>query len=115
MKANGAFGMLAVAVTLLFLGVLASPVSAATSIDQSMTMLNNGGGGIGGNNARIAQTFTAGRTGRLTQVSVFVFPFDGSVLWSWPGGSENVRIPAPPLVVNIEATTSGVPNGTVLA
>lgn len=114
---NRAFAMLAAAVTLLLLGALFVPLPAraAPTVDQSMTMLNNGGSNIGFNNRRIAQTFTAARAGRLTQVTVVVFPVDGSVLWFWPGGSANVTIPAADLVVTIEATTNGVPNGTVLA
>lgn len=70
-------------------------------LDQSFTT-QNGALGVAGANY-LAQTFTAGRTGRLTQANLYL-------------GAIAAIPPSPtPLQVDIETVVGGVPSGTILA
>ncbi|MGA7614070.1 MAG: hypothetical protein WBX15_02710 [Thermoanaerobaculia bacterium] len=80
---------------------LAGALHAASGIDQEQVTVDLSVGGVavgGGSAEKLAQVFTAATTGCLTHVTI-------------PIGCD----PSETLVVEIQATTAGVPNGTVLA
>ena len=64
------------------------------TVDQENTVISNGGTN---SSQPLAQTFTAGETGLLTQVQL------------------SMRATGGDIGLQIEATTGGLPNGTVLA
>lgn len=97
-----------VAVVVLCLVSLGGSVAQAQAVlDQSMTMVNNGGTFVGAG-LEVGQTFTAGRSGSLTRVDLLLSQSPGRV-------DRVIVVPAPDLIVTIQATTNGAPNGTVLA
>ena len=82
--------------------------AAAATVDQTMTATNNGGANVG-DGQKIAQTFSAGATGLLESVSLLLSPGQGRCF------DDNSVVPVPDLIISIEETTAGAPNGSVLA
>jgi hypothetical protein len=82
----------------LLLGLLPGPALAVapSGLDQSNTTLTGQCLSIG-NSSALAQTFTAGQSGQLTEVDLYMS-----------------LVPAGTVTIEIEATTAGLPNGTIL-
>ena len=96
------------ALALLLVLVLAPGMARASgTLDQSQTDFSGGGGGIAGPDNTFngpessAQTFTAGLTGGVDRVDLFL------------GGT--TVLPTAPVTVEIRDTSSGTPGSTVLA
>jgi hypothetical protein len=84
--------------TLAVLLVMPMSASAAGTLDQAQTTTTQAAASVGGS-TWWAQTFTAGLTGNLDQVDLFLF-----------------RVGSPgDLTVQIQSTSGGVPSGSVLA
>lgn len=84
----------------LVVAVATGPAQASSPVDQSQTIVGDGGMGIWSSpwSLWVAQTFTAGVTGDLTQVDLLLFRINN------PGD----------LTVQIESVNGGVPSGIVL-
>jgi hypothetical protein len=87
-----------VAAVVLLLGVAAS--ASAGTLDQQQTVAGGLGYGIDSTHS-VAQTFTAGISGGIDQVDLFLYEVAGT--------------PSAPLNVQIRDAFGGVPGGTVLA
>lgn len=86
------------------LGPFAGSVSATSTVDQAQEITDSGGSAFGYGHTAVAQTFTAGKTGDLTQLDLMVQ--DEGYLLS--GASV-------PLLVQIVTVSDGAPGPTVLA
>ena len=90
--------------------VMAEPASAVSQADQSFTTditantpVRNGGGG-GGADQWVGEYFTAGVTGSLTGMDLFLSK-----------GTSGATAVTQPLIISVYATSSGLPAGTALA
>lgn len=92
-------GVVLLALTLVVLAV-AAPAHAGT-LDQQQSVTSSGFGAGNCGSIAIAQTFTAGITGQLDQLDVFVY--------------RDERNTSEPLRVEIHSTVHGEPSGEILA
>ncbi len=93
--------MLVLVGMLLAFGV--APAQAQQTLDQQQPTTTGLAYGVPPQPSGLAQTFTAGLTGTLTQVDVFI------------SNNQYTLTPLPPLIVEIRDTVGGVPGNTVLA